>query len=111
MVASAKVRSRFANTVTVCSRVACRVTASFWAIWFQTFQIGAAPQNFASVVSSAVRGVLASWPRLLTWLSARAQAALVVRGGGAGRNCRPLPSTNGVTEPQLVNTGAGNFGG
>ena len=35
----------------------------------------------------------------------------MIGGGGAERNCRPLPSTNGVTDPQLVNTGAGNFGG
>ena len=72
MVASAKARSRFANTVTVCSRLACRVTASLCAISFHTFQIGAAPQNLASVVSSVVRVVLESRPRLLTWLSARA---------------------------------------
>jgi hypothetical protein len=48
------------------------VTASLWAISFHTFQIGAAPQNFASVVWSAVRVVLEFWPRLLTWLSALA---------------------------------------
>src|ERR1700730_16691754 len=111
MVASARARSRFANTETVCSRLACRDTASFWATSFQTFQIGAAPQNFACVVSSAVRVVLESWPRLLTRLSARAYATLVIGGGGAGRNCRPLLSTNGVTEPQLVNTGGAKAGG
>src|SRR6266851_7702420 len=111
MAASARARSRFANTVTVCSRLACRVTASFWAIWFQTFQIGAAPQNLASVVWSAVRVVLESWPRLLTWLSAWAYAAPVIGGGAAGRNCCPLPRTHGATEPQFVNTGAGKFGG
>ena len=38
-------------------------------------------------------------------------AALVMGGGGAERNWRPLPSTNGVTEPQLVNTGGAKAGG
>ena len=49
------------------------------------FQIGAA-QNFAWVVSSAVRVVLESCPRLLTSLSAAAYASLDSAGGGSGRN-------------------------
>src|SRR6202035_3189727 len=93
------------------SRLACRLTARFCATWFQVFQMGAEPQNFPAAVWSAVRVVLESWPRLLTSLSASAYATLVTGGGGPGRNCWPLRSTNGVTEPQLVNTGAGKWGG
>ena len=72
MVASARARSRLANTVAVCSRLACRVTARFCATWFQVFQMGAEAQNFAAAVWSAVRVVLTSWPRLLTSFSALA---------------------------------------
>jgi hypothetical protein len=36
---------------------------------------------------------------------------LASAGGGAGRNWSPLSSTNGVTCPQVVKTGAGRFGG
>ena len=35
----------------------------------------------------------------------------MIGGGAGGRNCCPLSSTNGVIVPQLVNTGAGKFGG
>ena len=46
-----------------------------------------------------------------TSLIAVAYASLVSAGGGAGRNWSPRSSTNGVTCPQVVNTGVGKFGG
>ena len=39
-----------------------------WAIWFQTFCTGAAPQNWPICVCSAVRVVLLIWPSDLTSL-------------------------------------------
>src|SRR5260221_5017394 len=92
------------------SRFVWCASASFSAISFQVFQIGP-PQNFPITVCSAVRVVLVFWPRLFTSLMACAYAWLVKAGGGPGRNCVALLSTKGVTLPQVVNTGAANFGG
>jgi hypothetical protein len=50
MVASATERSRFANTVAARCRLACWSVSNVCVILFQVFQIGAEPQNFASVV-------------------------------------------------------------
>jgi len=89
-----------ANTVTVCSRMACRVTASAGRSGFHS-SIGAAPQNFASVVSVGVRVVLVVWPRLLNLVERPGHSgALVIGGGGAGRNGRPAAEHERVTEPQ-----------
>jgi hypothetical protein len=46
----------------------------------------------------------------LTWFSALAYAVLLTGGGADGRNWSPLVSRNGVIEPQLVKTGAGEVG-
>ena len=46
----------------------------------------------------------------LTWFSALAYAMLLTGGGADGRNWSPLVSRNGVIEPQLVKTGAGEVG-
>jgi hypothetical protein len=51
-----------------------------------------------------------SCPRLFTWFSALAYAVLLTGGGAGGRNWSPLVSRNGVIEPQLVKTGAGEVG-
>ena len=53
-------------------------------------------QNWASVVSAAVRVVLLTAPRLSTWLTASAHCWLVRAGGPAGSNWLGLVMANGV---------------
>src|SRR5579862_3897208 len=110
MEVSASATFNVASTLAVCSRSACRAVTWPSAISFHVVQIGGA-QNFASLVWSAVRAVLVSWPRAWTSLIAWAHAVLVRAGGGPGRNWSPRLRTNGVTLPQLVKTGAGKLGG
>ena len=100
-----------ANRRAFCSRLLPKPTAAWSAIWFQTIQIGAAPQNFPIAVWSAVRVVLFSSPRDLTSLKSAAYLALVSAGGGAGRNWLALSSTNGVTCEVWVNPAGANAGG
>src|SRR4051794_23999183 len=111
MVVSARDRSRAAKTAVACARLACSPVSSCWVTWFQVVHTGAELQNFPATVSSGVRVVLVSRPRVFTSSSAVAYAALVTAGGCGGRNCWARWSTKGDTEPQAVNIGAGNFGG
>src|SRR5579864_5617743 len=110
MAESAKLRLSAANRRAVVGRLVWWAAATVSAIWFQKFWIGGA-QNFPIWVWSAVRVVLVADPRLCTSLIAAAYASLVNAGGGAGRNWSPRSSTNGVTWPQVVKTGAAKFGG
>ena len=108
---SAKDRLSTANKRAVVSRFVWWARAAFSAISFQVFQIGPA-QNFADhgLVSRPRRaGILPQALHLVQGL--RVYAWLVNAGGGPGRNCAALFSTKGVTLPQLVKTGAANFGG
>src|SRR6201987_5189756 len=89
---SASVVLSCANKRAFCSRLLPKPTAAWSAIWFQTIQIGAAPQNLPIAVSSAVRVVLFNSPRDFTSLKSAAYLALVSAGGGAGRNWVRVPS-------------------
>src|SRR4051812_15642961 len=111
MVVSARDRSRASKAVVACARLACSPVSSCWVTWFQVFHTGAELQNLPATVWSGVRVVLVSRPRLFTSLSAVVYAALVTAGGCWGRTSWARCSTKGVTEPQVVNIGAGNFGG
>src|SRR4030081_2358982 len=111
MVVSASDRSRAENALVACVRLACRLAVSCCVTWFQVFQTGVALQNLPATVSSVVRVVLESRPRLFTSLSAVAYVALLTGGGGAGRNCGASRRRNGVPDPQPVYIGAGNLGG
>src|SRR3981081_1050401 len=111
MVVSASDRSTAENASVASVRLACRLAVSCCVTWFQVFQTGVALQNLPATVSSVVRVVLESRPRLFTSLSAVAYVALLTGGGGAGRNCCASPRRNGVTDPQPVYIGAGNLGG
>src|ERR1700738_2985718 len=111
MVVSASDRSRAENALVACVRLACRVAVRCCVTWFQVFQSGVALQNLPATVSSLVRVVLESPPRLFTSLSAVAYVALLTGGGGAGRNSCASPRRSGVTGPQPVYVGAGNLGG
>src|SRR5690348_12383979 len=110
MVLSAKDRLSTANRRAVVSRFVWCASAAFSAISFQVFQIGPA-QNLPIRVCSGVLVVLVFCPRLFTSSRVCAYVWLVNAGGGAGRNCAALFSTKGVTLPQVVKAGAGNFGG
>ena len=85
MALSASVRLRSAKTWAACSRLELWPTTWPSVISFHVFQIGGA-QNWAIVVSLAVRVVLVSSPRLWTSLIAAAHLGLVSAGGGGGRN-------------------------
>src|SRR3978361_1061324 len=111
MVVSARARFSEEKTAVVSARVACRSSVSCCVTWFQVIQMGVLLQNLPATVSSAVRVVLVSRPRLRTSSSAVAHGALLTGGGAAGRNCCPLLSTNGATDPQVWYIGVGNLGG
>ena len=89
--------SSSAKSRAFCSRLLPIPTAAWSAIWFQTIQMGAAPQNRPIAVSSAVRIVLFSSPSERTSSKSAAYRGLDSAGGGAGRNWRGERSTNGVT--------------
>src|ERR1700751_2593934 len=108
---SASVVLSCANRRAFCARLLPKPRAAWSAIWFQTIQIGAAPQNLPIAVSSAVRVALFSSPREWTSLKSAAYRGLVSAGGGAGRNWLALSSTNGVTCGVCVKPAAANAGG
>jgi hypothetical protein len=70
MVVSASARSSPANEALACARLASWSVAACWAIWFRVCQTGAELQNVPAAVSSGVRVVLVSRPRVRTSSSA-----------------------------------------
>src|SRR5437764_6121605 len=89
--------SSSANSRAFCVRDSPRLSATPWAMRFQTWWlVSGSRHSMATWVWSAVRTVLSLLPSALVSLNAAAYSGLVRAGGGPGRNWELLVTAKGV---------------